>query len=181
MVEQLDAGAGGRGDAIEDGGEALGEPSGGPIRCRWPRRRPRLGWEDLSDTKVERSRLPARRVGQVERSRPLQFDQSRQPGALVLDAGDRVLPLVLPIAEVPRCPDAVVAANLVHVLASVLEHDAPGGSVVVGYVRRGGGDLGAFEAGWSAALHLSAHQEVVRIRAEVAIGLDRARILSTCW
>ena len=100
---------------------------------------------------------------------------------LVLDAGDRVLPLVLPIAEVPRCPDAVVAANLVHVLASVLEHDAPGGSVVVGYVRRGGGDLGAFEAGWSAALHLSAHQEVVRIRAEVAIGLDRARILSTCW
>lgn len=100
---------------------------------------------------------------------------------LVLDAADRVLPLVLPIAEVPTVPDAVVAANLVHVLASVLEHDAPGGSVVVGYVRRGGGDLGAFEAGWSSALHVSAHQEVVRIRAEVAIGRDRARILSTCW
>ncbi|MGV8977476.1 MAG: hypothetical protein ACOH17_05480 [Cellulomonas sp.] len=100
---------------------------------------------------------------------------------LVLDATDRVLPLVLPIAEVPTVPDAVVSANLVHVLASVLEHDAPGGSVVVGYVRGGGGDRGAFEAGWSAALHISAHREDVRIRAEAAIGCDRARILSTCW
>jgi hypothetical protein len=100
---------------------------------------------------------------------------------LMLDATDRVLPLVLPIAEVPTVPDAVVAANLVHVLASVLEHDAPGGSVVVGYVRRGGGDRGAFEAGWSAALHVSAQRELVRIRAEAAIGRDRARILSTCW
>lgn len=100
---------------------------------------------------------------------------------LVLDASDRVLPLVLPIAEVPTVPDAVVVANLVHVLASVLEHDAPGGSVVVGYVRRGGGDRGAFEAGWSSALHVSAQRELVRIRAEAAIGRDRARILSTCW
>lgn len=100
---------------------------------------------------------------------------------LVLDATDRVLPLVLPIAEVPIVPDAVVCANLVHVLASVLEHDAPGGSVVVGYVRRGGGDLGPFEAGWSAALQVSAQREVVRIRAEAAIGRDRARILSTSW
>jgi hypothetical protein len=100
---------------------------------------------------------------------------------LVLDATDRVLPLVLPIVEVPIVPDAVVSANLVHVLASVLEHDAPGGSVVVGYVRRGGGDLGAFEAGWSAALQVSAQREVVRIRAEAAIGRDRARILRTSW
>lgn len=100
---------------------------------------------------------------------------------LVLDATDRVLPLVLPIAEVPIAPNAVVSANLVHVLASILEHDAPGGSVVVGYVRRGGGDRGAFEAGWSAALQVSAQREVVRIRAEAAIGRDRARILSTSW
>jgi len=100
---------------------------------------------------------------------------------LVLDAADQVLPLVLPIAEVRPVPDAVVAANLVHVLASVLEHDAPGGSVVVGYVRRGGGDLGAFEAGWSAALHVGAGRESVRIRAEAAIGRDRARILSASW
>jgi hypothetical protein len=100
---------------------------------------------------------------------------------LVLDAAYRVLPLVLPIADVPTVPDAVVADNLVHVLASVLEHDAPGGSVVVGYVRRGGGDRGAFEAGWSSALHASAHREAVMIRAEAAIGRDRARILSTCW
>lgn len=100
---------------------------------------------------------------------------------LVLDSADRVLPLVLPIAEVPTVPDAEVSANLLHVLASVLEHDAPGGSVVVGYVRRGGGDLGAFEAGWSSALHVSARREAVRIRAEAAIGRDRARMLSTAW
>jgi hypothetical protein len=67
---------------------------------------------------------------------------------LVLDADDRVLPLVLPVSDLPTVADRVVAANLVHVLASVLENDAPGGSVVVGYVRRGGGARGAFEAGW---------------------------------
>ena len=100
---------------------------------------------------------------------------------LVLDACDRVLPLVLPIAELPTVSDKEVAANLIHVLASILEHDAPGGSVVVGYVRAGGGDRGVFEAGWSSALHASADREGVRIRAEVAIGRDRARVLPVQW
>jgi hypothetical protein len=100
---------------------------------------------------------------------------------LVLDADDRVLPLVLPITGVPTVADRAVAANLVHVLASVLEHDAPGGSVVVGYVRRGGGDRGAFEGGWSSMLHADAEHEGVRIRMEVAIGRDRARLLASGW
>jgi hypothetical protein len=100
---------------------------------------------------------------------------------LVLDAADRMLPLVLPITGVPTVADRTVAANLVHVLASVLEHDAPGGSVVVGYVRRGGGDRGAFEGSWSSMLHADAEREGVRLRMEAAIGRDRARLLTSGW
>lgn len=99
----------------------------------------------------------------------------------VVDAQDRVLPVVLPIPEVPVIADPVVAANLVHVLASVLEHDAPGGAVLVAYVRRGGGDRGAFEGGWSRALRDEASRAGVRIRVEAAIGQDRARVLDPRW
>jgi len=100
---------------------------------------------------------------------------------LVLDAHDRVLPSVLPISDVPTVPDRVVADNLVHVLSSVLDNDAIGGSVVIAYVRRGGGDRGAFENAWSTVLRDRAATERVRVRAEVAIGRDRARVLSPGW
>lgn len=110
-------------------------------------------------------------------------DRSGPPALwfVLLDADDRVLPVVLPIPEVPLVADPVVAANLLHVLASVLEHDAPGGSLLVAYVRRGGGDRGAFEGGWSRVLQAEAAQAGVRIRAEVALGQDRARVLDPRW
>jgi hypothetical protein len=100
---------------------------------------------------------------------------------VVLDAHDRVLPVVLPIPDVPTIADPAVATDLVHVLASVIEHDAPGGSLLVGYARRGGGDRGAFESGWSAALRDAASRAGVRVRAEIAVGLDRARVLDPRW
>lgn len=110
-------------------------------------------------------------------------DRSGPPALwfVVLDAHDRVLPVVLPIPDVPTIADPVVASNLLHVLASVLEHDAPGGSLLVAYVRRGGGDRGAFESGWSAVLREAAVRAGVRVRAEVAVGRDRARVLDPRW
>ncbi|WP_258723141.1 hypothetical protein [Cellulomonas sp. NS3] len=110
-------------------------------------------------------------------------DRSGPPALwfVVLDADDRVLPVVLPIPEVPLVADPVVASNLLHVLASVLEHDAPGGSLLVAYVRRGGGDRGAFEGGWSRVLQAEAGRVGVRIRAEAALGQDRARVLDPRW
>lgn len=110
-------------------------------------------------------------------------DRSGPPALwfVVLDAHDRVLPVVLPIPDVPTIADPVVAGNLVHVLASVIEHDAPGGSVLVAYVRRGGGDRGAFESGWSTVLRDEASAADVRVRAELAVGRDRARVLDPRW
>lgn len=110
-------------------------------------------------------------------------DRSGPPSLwfVVLDADDRVLPVVLPIPEVPLVADPAVASNLLHVLASVLEHDAPGGSLVVAYVRRGGGDRGAFEGGWSRVLQAEAARVGVRIRVEAALGQDRARVLDPRW
>ncbi|GEA88754.1 hypothetical protein [Cellulomonas cellasea] len=110
-------------------------------------------------------------------------DRSGPPALwfVLLDAHDRVLPVVLPIPEVPLVADPVVASNLVHVLASVLAHDAPGGSLLVAYVRRGGGDRGAFESGWSRVLHEEAMRAGVRIRAEAAVGQDRARVVDPRW
>ncbi|MGW6130538.1 hypothetical protein ACWFNE_10985 [Cellulomonas sp. NPDC055163] len=106
-------------------------------------------------------------------------DRSGPPALwfVLLDADDRVLPVVLPIPEVPLVADPVVAANLLH----VLEHDAPGGSLLVAYVRRGGGDRGAFEGGWSRVLQAEAARAGVRIRVEAALGQDRARVLDPRW
>jgi hypothetical protein len=100
---------------------------------------------------------------------------------VVLDPHDRALPVVLPVPEVPTIADPQVARNLVHALAAVIEREAPGGAVVIGYVRRGGGDRGAFESGWSTVLREEADRTGVRIRVECALGRDRARVLDPRW
>jgi hypothetical protein len=102
------------------------------------------------------------------------------PAALwfvVLDAADRTLPLVLPITDVPLRADTHVAHQLMRVLASVIDADAPGGSVVVGLVRAGGGDRGSFEASWVPALRTAADDAGVRVWAVLALGASRARVL----
>jgi hypothetical protein len=96
---------------------------------------------------------------------------------VLLDADDAVLPVVLPITDVPLRADHEVARRLVAVLATVLASDAPGGSIVIGLVRAAGGDRGAFEAAWIPALRGAADDVGVRLWAVAAIGASRARIL----
>ncbi|WP_315096498.1 hypothetical protein [uncultured Cellulomonas sp.] len=96
---------------------------------------------------------------------------------LLLDADDHVLPVVLPVTDVPLRADPDVAQRLLAVLASVLASDAPGGSVVIGLVRAAGGDRGAFEASWVPALRGAGDDLGVPIWAVVAVGERRARVL----
>lgn len=96
---------------------------------------------------------------------------------VVLDAADRIVPVVLPVVDVPVRADRTVARRLAGVLDAVLRADAPDGSVVVGLVRAAGGDLGAFEAQWVPALRDAADDAGVRLWAVVAIGESRARVL----
>ncbi|AEE46074.1 hypothetical protein [Cellulomonas fimi] len=96
---------------------------------------------------------------------------------VVLDAHDRTVPVVLPLADVPLTASPGVAAHVMHVLASVLERDAPGGSVLVGLVRAAGGDRGTFETSWAPALRAAADDHGVRLHAVAAIGGSRARVI----
>lgn len=96
---------------------------------------------------------------------------------LVLDVADRIIPVVLPVVDVPVRADRTVARRLAGVLDAVLRADAPDGSVVVGLVRAAGGDLGAFEAQWVPILREAADDVGVRLWAVVAIGESRARVL----
>lgn len=95
----------------------------------------------------------------------------------LLDAERRLLPVVLPLADVPLRPDVAAARQVVHVLAAVLEREAPGGSVVVAVVRAAGGDQGSFERAWGHALVLAATDRDLPVAAVVAIGEHRARVL----
>ncbi len=95
----------------------------------------------------------------------------------LLDGDRRLLPVVLPISEVPLRPDAAAARQVVHVLASVLEREPSGGSVVVAVVRAAGGDHGSFERAWAHALLLAATDRALTVAAVVAVGEHRARVL----
>ncbi|MFC8192466.1 hypothetical protein ACFUMH_12495 [Cellulomonas sp. NPDC057328] len=95
----------------------------------------------------------------------------------LLDADRRLLPVVLPISDVPLRPDAAAARQIVHVLASVLEQEPPGGGVVVAVVRAAGGDHGSFERAWAHALLLAATDRALTVAAVVAVGEHRARVL----
>lgn len=95
----------------------------------------------------------------------------------LLDAERRMLPVVLPLVGVPLQPHPGDVRQVVLAVADVLEHDAPGGSVVVALVRAAGGDRGAFERAWEAALRAAADDRGVTLTTVVAIGEHRARVL----
>lgn len=96
---------------------------------------------------------------------------------VLLDAADRCLPVVLPLADVPLTASPGVAAHVMHVLASVLDRDGPGGAVLIGLVRAAGGDRGTFETSWAPVLRDAADEHGVRVRAVAAIGASRARVI----
>lgn len=104
-------------------------------------------------------------------------DGPRALWVLFLDDCERALPLVIPISDLPTIVDHAMVANLAGILRTLVEENAPGGCVAFGLVRRAGGDRGTYEAGWSAALRAAMDDVDVPVRAIVAIGRDRSRVL----
>ena len=104
-------------------------------------------------------------------------DGPRTLWVLFLDSEERALPLVIPIDSLPTMVDRTTVANLAHTLRTLVAENGPGGSVAFGLVRRAGGDRGTFEAGWSEALREAMDAVGVPVRAIVAIGRDRSRVL----
>ncbi|RYV50699.1 hypothetical protein [Pengzhenrongella frigida] len=104
-------------------------------------------------------------------------DGPRALWVVFLDEHDRVLPLVIPIGDLPTIVNRAMVANLARQLRTLLDENAPGGCLAFGLVRRGGGDRGTFEAGWSQALSEAMAEAGVAVRAMVAIGRDRSRVL----
>ncbi|MGV8966131.1 MAG: hypothetical protein ACOH2F_07610 [Cellulomonas sp.] len=104
-------------------------------------------------------------------------DGPRALWVIFLDENDRALPLVIPIGDLPTIVDRPMVANLARNLRTLVDLNAPSGGVAFGLVRRGGGDRGTFEVGWSTALHEAMATVEVEVRAVVAIGRDRSRVL----
>lgn len=104
-------------------------------------------------------------------------DSPRALWVLFLDDEDRELPLVIPIGDLPTIVDRPMVTNLAGILRSLLEENAPGGCVAFALVRRGGGDRDTFEVSWAQALREAMAGVDVPVRAIVAIGRDRSRVL----
>jgi len=104
-------------------------------------------------------------------------DGPRALWVLFLDEEGRALPLVIPISDLPTVVDRPMVTNLAGILRTLAEENAPGGCVAFGLVRRAGGDRGTFEAGWSEALREAMADVGLPVRAIVAIGRDRSRVL----
>ena len=95
----------------------------------------------------------------------------------LLDADERMLPVVLPLADLPLHADPVLVRQLMVAMSDILVHHAPAGSVVLAFVRAAGGDRGAFERAWEWSLTTEAADQGVRVRAVLAVGEHRARVL----
>jgi hypothetical protein len=104
-------------------------------------------------------------------------DGPRAVWVQLLDGADRTLPIVIPVTDLPTVVDDLVVTNLARVLHAMVDANAPGGSVAVALVRRAGGDRGTFEVGWSRALRRELAAVGLPVRAIVAIGRDRSRVL----
>ena len=68
------------------------------------------------------------------------------------DAGGQMLPVVMPVDELPRHPHGQTLDGLRHVAASVLEDQAPGGSVAMLLSRAGPPSADACDRAWAQAL-----------------------------
>ena len=96
----------------------------------------------------------------------------------LLDAEDRMLPVVLPLRDLPLQADPVLVRQLMVAMSDILVHHAPDGSVVLAFVRPAGGDRGSFERAWEWSLTAEAADQGVRVRALLAVGEHRARVLA---
>ncbi len=104
-------------------------------------------------------------------------DGPRALWVVFLDDAERAMPLVIPIGDLPTMVDRVMVANLAGILRVLVDENAPGGCVAFALVRRAGGDRGTYEVGWSDALREAMSCVGLPVRAIVAIGRDRSRVL----
>lgn len=96
---------------------------------------------------------------------------------VMVDAEGYPLPAALPVSDISMRADTDTVRGILQVLRSVLADAEPDGSVLVGLVRRAGGDRGAFESSWARSLREGADEIGVRLWGFAAIGANRARML----
>lgn len=95
-----------------------------------------------------------------------------------LDEDDRVLPVAMPVDDLPSFPDTATVTNLSALVRAVLAENFPGARVLGAVVRADGGDYGAHERRWAGALWRAAEVDGWPVRALVAVGEARARVLA---
>lgn len=93
-------------------------------------------------------------------------------------ADDRILPVAIPVEELPTLPDARTMEGLSELVRRVVAESFPGAGALVAVVRAGGGDYGAHERRWAGALWRAADTGGWTVRAMVAVGDGRARVLA---
>lgn len=80
------------------------------------------------------------------------------------DADDAQLRLLVPVDELPSAPDAPLLAGLGEMWRTVVEDQAPGGSVAVALCRPGPGVLADDDRAWLRAAVATAREVGVRLR-----------------
>lgn len=74
------------------------------------------------------------------------------------------LPVVVPIDDMPASPDPGTADGICHVIAGVLDDEAPGGSAVVTLVRASGLGVTDADRQWLLALRSAADKAGAELR-----------------
>ncbi|NHC46945.1 P-loop NTPase family protein [Motilibacter aurantiacus] len=78
-----------------------------------------------------------------------------------LDADDHLLPIVVPIGDIPELPDEGFGPGLETVMGASVHEHAPGGSVVPVLIRGGSPTVTAGDRAWNRLLR---EQDSVRVR-----------------
>lgn len=94
-----------------------------------------------------------------------------------LSADDRVLPVAIPLEDLPVLPDRDSVETVELLVRTVVRENFPGAATLVAIVRADGGDHGAFERRWAHALWSAAEAHGWSVRSIVAVGEGRARTL----
>src|SRR5215469_5143137 len=84
---------------------------------------------------------------------------------LLFVSGDSVLlPVVVPIDDVPELPDPRLVGNICFVIADVLAHQVPGGTAVVVLTRPGSETVDDADRYWFRTIHGAAREHGASIR-----------------
>ncbi|WP_152189612.1 hypothetical protein [Georgenia satyanarayanai] len=98
---------------------------------------------------------------------------------IVLDEHSWSTGLVVELEGLADSPAPGEVLTVLTRMSSLIEQAVPRGSVLVALATPGGGDRGAREARWCAAVVDAAHAGSLPVRAVVAVGAHRARLLQS--